>query len=115
MAHDHRIIVPRKTNHLDDLLLAWRANPKPSPHAASDLQIALWKAILFDVTAKLLEGIRWEVIEDPRVKWASQYIRLARGEIRTIDRDLTANVDFILSPQLPPPPLSRKHLAAHDS
>lgn len=115
MPHDHRIIVPRKTTHLEDLILAWRGKPRPLPREADDLQLALWKAIFFDVTAKLLEGIRWEVIEDPRVKWASQYIRLARGEIRTISPDLTATVDFLLSPHLPPPPPSRKHLAAHDS
>jgi hypothetical protein len=105
---------PRKGNRLDRLILAWLAVPEPPPTAAPALTIALWKSVALDMIAKTLAGHRWEAIEDPRLRWAAQYILLARGEIRRIDPDLRANVDFILSPYLPPLPPSRKALAAHD-
>jgi len=103
-------------SHLNRLLLRWyNEEEKPTAATAIELNISLWRTILAEVLRNTACQVQWDTLTDPRVRWANQYI-LNCGDRSRIDPDLTANVEFILSPFLnqPPPPASHKSLAAND-
>ena len=99
------------TSHLNRLLLRWYNEEKPH----TDSAIELYRTILREVILNTYHQVQWDTLTDPRVRWGTLYI-LNHGDRSRIDPDLTANVEFILSPFLnqPPPPASHKSLAAND-
>ena len=106
---------PKPTSPLNQLLLTWNtSHSAPDPIQANPTTL-LWRTVLAEVIRNRSLGIEWDVITDPRILWALQYIRFTLNQSQRIDVDLQANVDFILSPfTTTPAPTSQKQLAANN-
>ena len=90
----------------------WRSKQTPNTYQAHALRESLFAAALAEIHLSKAKSSAYDPFSDFRFKWAVQYIEVASHERRTIDPSIANLVTLFFNPI---PPLSNKHLQAHDS
>lgn len=95
-----------------DLVSIWRVCRAPGPLEITAARARLFTAAVHEITAKAADGIKYDPMRDVRFRWASQWLDLHERSIPAIDEDTEFACGMVMNER---PPMSHKHLQAHDA
>ncbi len=87
---------------LDKLVISWLENPPTEKYRLVHLNMQLWRAVADDHMEKSRIGIITSPTQDPKVKWAVQFLEKLSGERKRTCPHLEANARFVLDLPLQP-------------
>lgn len=100
---------------LQELLTEWMGDKRTrTPEQVETLHIQLWCAVALECGEKKTMGIITRPLEDPRIKWACQWLDKQGGHSKAVCPNIEANARFHLGLPLTEgePAVDYKSLAA---
>jgi len=81
---------------LETLIKSWLVDPPTQPARMPYLHLQLWKAVSEEVIEKFRINILISPLDDPKVRWATMFLKKLSGESKAICPHIEANARFLL-------------------
>jgi hypothetical protein len=81
--------------NLTTLVRSWLTDPPTQRERLPHLHIQLWRAVAQECTEKMRLNIIIHPTQDPKVKWAEQFLDKLQGERKTICPHIEASARFL--------------------